>query len=168
MTLAKTQEIALGMEAAAKEASELQVSSQGLEINKVTKDSSNKCFRCAKKGHTPDNCYFRMQKCKNCGKQRHTYKVCRAPSGGTTCTATKAPEKTPPRRQQNYLEESEDQTFGLFTVRDKGDLSILIDLSINGTPNTMTLDTGASISIISEKTYQTQLPRLQLHKSQCY
>ena len=64
-------------------------------------------------------------------------------------TATMAPEKTQPRRQQNYLEE----TFGLFTVTDKGDPSILVDLSINGTPVTMTLVTGASISIISEKTY---------------
>jgi len=105
-----------------------------------------------------------MQKFKNCGKQGHTYKVCRAPSGGAT--ATKAPKKTPPRRQQNYLEESEDQPFGLFTVRDKGDPSILVDLIINGTPITMTFDTGASISIIPEKTYQTQLPQLQLHKSQ--
>ena len=54
---------------------------------------------------------------------------------------------------------------GLFTVKDAVHSGILIDLSINGTPITMTLDTGASISIISEKTYKTQLPHLHLHKS---
>jgi len=58
------------------------------------------------------------------------------------------------------------QKTRLFTVRDKGDPIILVDLSINGTPITMTLDTGVSLSIISEKTYQTQLPQLQLYKSE--
>jgi len=69
--------------------------------------------------------------------------------------------RTQPKRQNNYLEVS----FSLFTVSDKGNPSILVDL-INGTPITMTLDTGASISIISEKTYQTQFPQLQLYKSE--
>ena len=53
----------------------------------------------------------------------------------------------------------------MFTVKDAVHSGILIDLSINGTPITMTLDTGPSISIISEKTYKTQLPHLHLHKS---
>ena len=53
----------------------------------------------------------------------------------------------------------------MFTVKDAVYSGILIELSINGTPITMTLDTGASISIISEKTYKTQLPHLRLHKS---
>ena len=51
LTLAKAQEIAMGMEAAAKEASELQVSSKGLEVNSLTSHNSKQCFRCAKKGH---------------------------------------------------------------------------------------------------------------------
>ena len=55
--------------------------------------------------------------------------------------------------------------FGLFTVNGKVNSSILVDLSIDGTPITMTLDTGASVSIISEKTHQTQLPHLQLSSS---
>ena len=70
-----------------------------------------------------------------------------------------------PKSQQNYVEESEDQPFGLFTVKGKVNSSILVDLSIDGTPITMTLDTGASVSIISEKTHQTQLPHLQLSSS---
>ena len=69
LTLAAAQEIALGMEAAAKEATELQVSSKSsLEINKITVDTAKSCFRCARKGHTPENCYFKTQKCRNCGK----------------------------------------------------------------------------------------------------
>ena len=44
LTLAKAQEIAVGMEAAAKQTNELQVSSKGLELNIVTVDNSKPCF----------------------------------------------------------------------------------------------------------------------------
>ena len=50
LTLAKAQEIAVGMVAAAKQTNELQVSSKGLELNIVTVDNSKPCFCCAKKG----------------------------------------------------------------------------------------------------------------------
>ena len=70
--LAKAQEIAMGMEAAAKEASELQVSSKGPEINSLTRLNPKPCFHCEKKGHAPENCYFTMQKCKKCDKLGHT------------------------------------------------------------------------------------------------
>ena len=49
LTLAKAQEIAVGMEAAAKQTNELQVSSKGLELNMVTVDNLKPCFRCAKR-----------------------------------------------------------------------------------------------------------------------
>ena len=167
LTLAAAQEIALGMEAAAKEATELQVSSKSsLEINKVTVDTAKPCFRCARKGHTPENCYFKTQKCRNCGKQGHTYKVCRAPPRGSSQPMGRNPYKEDQPKSQNYVGESEDQPFGLFTVKDKANSSILVDLSIDGTPITMTLDTGASVSIISEKTHQTRLPNLQLSSSE--
>ena len=68
----------------------------------------------------------------------------------------------------SYVEESEEQSLGLFTVKDKANSSILVDLSNDGTPITMTLDTGASVSIISEKTYSyhSQLSHLQLDRSE--
>ena len=65
LTLAKAQEIAMGMEAAAKKASELQVSSKGAEVNSLTRANPKLCFRCGKKGHAPENCYFRMQNARN-------------------------------------------------------------------------------------------------------
>ena len=67
---------------------------------------------------------------------------------------------------QYYVKESEEQPFGLFTVKDKANSSILVDLSIDGTPITMTLDTGASVNVISEKTYYSQLSHLQLNRSE--
>ena len=43
---------------------------------------------------------------------------------------------------------------------------IMVNLAINGTPMTMTLDTGASISVITQKSYKANLPNLKLHKSE--
>ena len=60
-----------------------------------------------------------------------------------------------PQKHQNYSVESEE--LGLFTVKDAVHSGIL-SISINGTPITMKIDTGASISTSSEKTYKTQLP----------
>ena len=166
--MAKAQEIAVRMEAAAKQTNELQVSSKSLELNMVTVDNLKPCFCFAKRGHTPENCYFKRQKCRNCGKQGHTYKVCRAPPTESASPTEKSQPTAPqagihPQKHQNYFVESEE--LGLFTVKDGVHSGILIDLSINGTPITMTLDTRASISIISEKIYKTQLPHLHLHKS---
>ena len=105
--------------------------------------------------------------CRNCGKQGHTYKVCRAPPTESTSPKPTHPfspqAETHPQKHQNYFVEPEE--LGLFTVKDAVHSGILIELSINGTPITMILDTGACNSIISEKTYKTQLPHLHLHKS---
>ena len=121
-----------------------------------------------KKGHAPKNCYFKRQKCRNCGKQGDTYKVCRAPPTESTSPTEKSQPTPPqagthPQKHKNYFVESEE--LGLFTVKDAVYSGILIDLSINGTPITTTLDTAASISIISEKTYKIQLPHLHLRNS---
>ena len=161
LTLAKAREIAVGMEAAAKQTSELQVSSEGLEVNKLTVDNSKPCFGCAKKGHAPENCYFKRQNCRNCGKQGPLTKYAGHPQQSQLVQLRKANPPLPkPQIHQDYFVESEE--LGLFTVKYSG---ILIKLSINGTPITTTLDTEASISIISGKTYKTQLPHLHLHKS---
>ena len=81
------------MEAAAKEASELQVSSKGTELNSLTRTNPKPCFHCGKKGYAPENCYFRMQKCKKCDKLGHTYKVCRSPPADSTEKAQPSGEK---------------------------------------------------------------------------
>ena len=91
--LAKAQEIAMGMEAAAKEASELQVSSKGPEINSLTRLSPKPCFHCEKMGHAPENCYFTMQKCKKCDKLGHSYKVFCSPPADSTEKAQPSVEK---------------------------------------------------------------------------
>ena len=91
-------------------------------------------------------------------------------------TPNDSTEKTPPngknpskgtqvKNQHSHFVESEDQAFGLFTVNRNVSSGIFVNVSIDGTPISMTLDTGASITIISEKTHKTELLQLQLHDS---
>ena len=55
--------------------------------------------------------------------------------------------------------------FTVNTLDGQSDSSINVELLINGTPLKMTLDTGASVTIISSVTWQKQLPNLKLQQS---
>lgn len=112
---------------AAKEASELQVSSKGPEVKSLTRVSPKPYFCCGKKGHAPENCYFRMQKCKKCDKLGHTYQVCRSPPADSTEKPQPSGEKpskdAQPRKHQSHFVELEDQALGLFTVKSNANSS---------------------------------------------
>lgn len=79
LTLQKAYETAHGMEAAARRAGELQTSTRVTsgEVQFVRKPRVNQsktsdpaCHRCGKSGHTPERCFYKRQKCRNCGISR--------------------------------------------------------------------------------------------------
>jgi len=43
---------------------------------------------------------------------------------------------------------------------------IVVNLAINGTPMAMTLDTGETVSVITQKSCKAKFPNLKLHKSE--
>ena len=55
--------------------------------------------------------------------------------------------------------------FTINTVNGQPDNCINVELLINGTPLKMTLDTGASVTIISSTTWQKLLPKVKLKHS---
>ena len=89
------------------------------------------------------------------------------------------PRKTKSTRQHAHFVENNqttpDQTdsdtcdlWGMFTINslnNQPDSCINVELLINGTPQKMTLDTGASVTIISTATWKEQLPNLKLQHS---
>ena len=82
----------------------------------------------------PENFYLKKQNYGHCGKQGHTYKVCRAPLRDSSQPMGRNPYKdTQPKSPQYLAEESEEQPFDLFTVKDKANSSNLVDLSTDGT-----------------------------------
>ena len=79
LTLQKAVELAMGMEAAAKEVTELQATSTanaasaGTAKKDVLKVTIN-CYRCRKSNHKPINCPVKGLRCHNCGKVGHMHK----------------------------------------------------------------------------------------------
>ena len=60
------------------------------------------------------------------------------------------------------LEEAEmDPVYSLFNVSDQSAKPIIIDVHLNQVPLKMELDTGASVSIISQDTYDKLWPKMQ-------
>ena len=86
-----------------------------------------------------------ISKGRKCNKFGHTYRVRHKPPTDSTEKPSQVgrnPPKTPtqPKKHQSSFVEL-DQAFGLFTVKSNVNSGILVNLSINETPITMTLDT---------------------------
>ena len=57
--------------------------------------------------------------------------------------------------------------FTIPTVQSNHNEEIIVNLLINGTPVYMELDTGASVSLVSEQTWQRQVQQIPLQDSEC-
>ena len=171
LTLPKALEIALGVETAAKNADTL---SQGIKSGGIgelqTGDvhkphvpvkrtgTTNNCYRCGRNGHSSATCRFREAKCHNC-ETGHLKNVC-----------WKKIQKQSTEPQENLsvkciVEESEEniKEYSLYntsTSQKPKPMMKTEDITLS-----MELDTGASVSIISEKTYKTLLSSKALEKS---
>ena len=89
LTLAKATQIALSMEAAAKDSLELQGKNESV-VNKLNKEkgkvenvrdevwSKRRCYRCGSNLHSLEECHFKNANCRKCGKVGHIQRVCRS------------------------------------------------------------------------------------------
>ena len=82
LTYSKAVEIALGMEAAAKN-SQMLLGHRAVEgvkqvhqTSEVHRSHRTRCTHCGKTNHAANRCYFKRAKCRNCGKQGHIAKIC--------------------------------------------------------------------------------------------
>lgn len=73
LTLGKALAIAVSMEAAAKDALELQKKAVNIDIRKMSmndvKRQERKCYRCGKTSHDANNCWFKDKNCRKCSRQ---------------------------------------------------------------------------------------------------
>ena len=89
LTSAKATQIALSMEAAAKDSLELKGKNES-EVNKLNKEkgkvenardevrSKRPCYRCGSNLHSSEECHFKNENCRKCGKVGHIQRVCRS------------------------------------------------------------------------------------------
>ena len=154
LTLKRAVEVSQGMEAAHHQASELQAAKTPQDIHPVNV-LKRPCFRCGKTNHAQEECYFRSQTCHKCGKVGHVAKVCRG----------KKNQRVTLEKNTNYMQEENDPDLGLFTIKTINCVhtdAIKLDIKLNGAPVCMELDTGASVSLVSERVWREKLKAVQL------
>ena len=130
--------------------------------------STNKCYRCGRTDHTAQNCRARSYNCHTCGKQGHLAKVCR--SGKPTQTPNKFKHNTYNIEGNVDCEESAPVASNYTMYKTSSQTKVLlliVKVTINEKTVSMEVDTGASVSIISEDTYNSVFTESKplLHKN---
>ena len=185
LSFEKAFKIAKAMEAAEKEAKDLQ-DTPGTPVNRLSRGPISKpttrnnlrlphqaqrtpvtpsCYRCGAK-HKASDCKFRDAECHFCKKKGHIAKMCRSKA--------KMQQNQTRTNQLHSTETPGDETleYSLFhTQGQKSPAPIQITLAVNGADLSMELDTGATLSIISEETYRKlfsagKAPTLKASKAQ--
>jgi hypothetical protein len=171
LTYKQAPDMALAAEAARKDAKRLQdhreearsVETQPTEteeksapVNRVTRnaprtDSRGKeeCHRCGGK-HPAARCKFKDYECHFCKKKGHLASVCRKKK--------RAAARSEPRREQaHHIVENgsdDDDEYNLHRVSSGTSKPLLVTVKVNSVDTEMEVDTGASVSIMSEEKFR--------------
>lgn len=174
LTLKRALEVAQGLETAAQNAQALQGTSQtamGLtgpaqpEIHKISSQlQAIACFRCGKSNHIPAKCKFKDAKCHHCGKVGHIKSACRSKK------AVDKVDQSVRRRNVHCVQDATEtelaKEYTLFKLSaNKHSQSYTVILNVDGQDLSMEIDTGASLSIISEETRKLLWPNKRLQPS---
>ena len=167
LSLDKALEIAVAMETATKDAIELRNVQGDTPVHKVWGDRRRRnqgrsqpklvCYRCNGTDHLADKCRFKESTCNQCHRKGHIRAACR--SGGQ--------KKKPQHRYQRVhaLNHEENDDLEIYSVYSHGNDSIWIKPCVNGNVIPMELDTGSSVSVISEADYVKYFKGEKLEKS---
>ena len=162
LDITKAVELARGMEVAAAEIKGLKphggATPSGSKILH-TAEGGQACHRCGSKDHDGQSCRHTKTKCYKCGKTGHIAPVCR--SGARR----PANHRGHGRVRKTHLVETD--TSGelpmlTFRVKDSSVKPIKVDVQVAGKDLTMEVDTGAAVSILSERQFRQLFPRVKL------
>ena len=171
--------IAQGLETAERDSAQLHANDTIAEsvpgtVNRLRRGAPNSeatgrapCWRCGKANHTPGNCRFKELTCFKCQRRGHI---------AARCRAKEQPTKKPGGRQQplstqyvqgensgeDSVNDSDADMISVLKLRG-GRRPITVAVRVNSQDLTMELDTGAAVSVISEKTFNRFLPTAKLH-----
>ena len=155
LTLARAIEISQAMESAAHNSSAIQnfQKRQNADIHKVSQGLDD-FFRCGDK-HDSHSCRFKEEECFYCKKGPHNEGL---------QEESKIKQDTGQEKDGGYstnnIEEEEckevenDEIFNLYQLGVKRVPPIIVEMEINGSHVQMEVDTGASLSVMSEKMFK--------------
>ncbi|XP_057298423.1 uncharacterized protein K02A2.6-like [Hydractinia symbiolongicarpus] len=176
LTLAKALRIACSMESAASYSKSIlqhqatgNISESVHALERARDNPGRDCYRCGGTKHTAEACPFKDAECYYCHKKGHTVKKCRQKKRNDE-------KSRPPRKPINQLEsehegnvynETVEQSdmFNLYKLEGSRVEPLFVNVSIKGKTIKMEVDTGASMSVISEKTLRKCIPELTIQPS---
>ena len=159
LTFSGAIEIAQGMEAAAQNARKLQetqsTNKSEADICKLSTGPGEikQCYKCGQSSHRPTDCPYKSATCHGCGKQGHLKRMCRQ-------TRNAPRELTRGGHPVKMVDTAE--SVGLYAISEKSVKPFIVDLKLDGKPFSMELDTGATVSLVSAKTFHQLFPGTEL------
>lgn len=171
LTFSRALELAHTMELATQHAKELSTANSA-SIQRVEKTGKaqntnknskkgQKCYRCGKKNHKPNDCYAKSLECFKCKTRGHMAKVCRKGQSQSKGQAnyvsqdvTSNDPSPSPCLNVSAGNQSGADAYGMYNVTStKKDSPLYVHVGLNDTPVSMELDTGAAASIMNELMY---------------
>ena len=117
-----------------------------------TKESSSSCYRYGHRAHKTAQCLYKEAKCHACGKVGHLKKVHRKAAKG---------DKSQKHAKVKSVEDATSDTspqpvaeYYFFWSWKPGAKSFEVIMLLDGHSNNMEIDTGASVSVMSQSTCQ--------------
>ena len=120
------------------------------------------CYRCGGK-HSAAKCKFKDAECFHCGKKGHIARVCRSkqrePQAGERPSRKKQHTNNLMTDQPEEQASCDDEpVYSQFQLTDRVSKPLAVQVEANGRTLDMEVDTGASLSIISEDAYLATWP----------
>ena len=170
LTYEKAQKLPLALEAAEKEVKDLSEEKAVHQVctrtpkkppSQEKKAEQSGCHRCGG-SHDPAKCRFKHVECRYCHKKGHIAAVCRQEakrqpqssnrSHGSSRTSSTRPTYTIAEESDESPDETPENSMRcLRTTTDRKSWSV--ELEIEGTPVHMEIDTGATLSVMNQATY---------------
>ena len=116
------------------------------------------CYHCVGK-HSQSTCHFKSDQCRFCNKRRHTAKVCKSRIAQSSQNKASVVGDSSKVTHQVRQDSCDTDSFE-FTLPSQQTKPLQADVEIEGHHLSMEINTGATVSIISDKTC-TSLPHLK-------
>ena len=124
-----------------------------LTLNNQTQNVTHACHRCGLTNHKADKCKSKEVTCHACGKKGHIKRVCEARE-----RPREKVSKCIDTDQQEQDSGDEGTSFSICYTEQASSHPIHVQLLLNGNPFDLEVDTGAAVSMLSEKQLNRVLP----------